>query len=436
MIEHMFDAVELVERSRKAAAVNASACSDDDLLDGVAAIEAARRALDAAECSVVAELEARDVCDRRFGHRTRDWLGAEHLLAKSEAGRACRVARGLRNLDVVSAALAEGQITLEHARVIVAVSNPRIAHVIEGAQGELVALASTMRFEPWERHVRALAEHADADGGHDPRPERRNLRMGRGLDGEVFLSATLLGAAGSTVEHLVGTHADRLFRRVWTDHDTTGANTDVPTRAQLQADALYELVRAGGAALAGGTARAPAADITLTVAHDHPALSGEPDTTACCGTGEVHGPELDTLLCDAVFNLVVLDDHGNPLDVGRGSRFVTPEQRRALAVRDGGCAFPGCDAPPSWCDAHHVIPWAHGGPTSLENTVLGCRHHHGVWHRDGWSIRHLGDQTFEITTPTGKRMLAQRHGRPPDAATDVTAPDPDPPPEEMPRPGP
>lgn len=418
----MFDADELVEVARKAAGLNASACSEEDLLEGVAALEAARRALEAAECAVVAELDGRDVCDRRFGHRTRDWLGAQHHLEKREAARFCRVGRRLRRFDVVATALAEGEITLEHARVIAQVANPRVADVMAAAQTELVALASTMRFEAWAGHVRALADHADADGGHDPSPEKRGLHMGRGLDGELFLSATLVGAAGSHVEHIIGSHADRLFRRAWKDREASGGDLPMPSRSQLQADALHELVRAGGAALRDGTANAPAADVTVTVPHDHPSLTGNGAAAVRCGSGDVCGAELDTLLCDAVFNPVVVDDYGSPLDVGRSSRFVTPQQRRALAVRDGGCAFPGCDAPPSWCDAHHVVHWKDGGPTSLDNTLLACRHHHGVWHRDGWRVRHLGDQTFEITTPMGRRMLAQRHGRPPDRPPDRTAP--------------
>jgi len=48
--------------------------------------------------------------------------------------------------------------------------------------------------------------------------------------------------------------------------------------------------------------------------------------------------------------------------------------------RDGGCRFPGCDRPPGWCDAHHIVHWAHGGPTALDNLVLLCRPHHRLLH--------------------------------------------------------
>jgi hypothetical protein len=39
------------------------------------------------------------------------------------------------------------------------------------------------------------------------------------------------------------------------------------------------------------------------------------------------------------------------LDVGRTRRLFVGALRHALELRDGGCAFPGCDRPPRWCQA-------------------------------------------------------------------------------------
>jgi hypothetical protein len=407
----MFDAVGLVETARKAAGVDVRVCSDDDLLDGVTALEASIRALQATQAGFVAELDARDVCDRRFGHRTRDWLAATHGVERREAGRWCRVGRGLRSLDVVADALAEGRVSLEHARVLIDASNPRVAHIVEAAQAELVALAATMRFEDWTRHVRALIDLADTDGGHDPKPERRSLTWGRGLDGELHGRFTLLGADAAAFEHLIETAADRLFRQASKDRDAAPVDLPMPTRTQLRADALAELVRAGADAT---DPAATTADVTVTIPHDHPALAGGDGPAVCCGTGDLHGAGLALALCDAAYTAVVVDPAGTPLAVGRTRRHATPTQRRALAVRDGRCAFPGCDAPPRWTDAHHITPWQHGGTTDLDNLALLCRHHHGVIHRTGWTMTHTGHQHFEITTPTGTRLTAQRRGRLPD----------------------
>jgi hypothetical protein len=82
------------------------------------------------------------------------------------------------------------------------------------------------------------------------------------------------------------------------------------------------------------------------------------------------------LACDAGIIPAVLGTASQPLDVGRQSRLVTGPLRRALVLRDGGCAFPGCDRPPRWTDAHHVRHWSDGGPTELSNLVLLCGFHH------------------------------------------------------------
>jgi hypothetical protein len=120
------------------------------------------------------------------------------------------------------------------------------------------------------------------------------------------------------------------------------------------------------------------------------------------------------LLCDPAIHALIVDSLGVALDLGRTTRYANREQRRALAQRDGGCVFPGCDAPVGWCDAHHVIHWNHGGHTDLDNLALLCRYHHGVSHRAGWTMTTQPDQTFTWRTPLGQTLHSQRHrGRSP-----------------------
>jgi hypothetical protein len=88
-----------------------------------------------------------------------------------------------------------------------------------------------------------------------------------------------------------------------------------------------------------------------------------------------------------------------PLDVGRASRVVTPAQRSALAVRDGGCVFPDCTRPVSWCEGHHLWHWVDGGPTDLANLALVCRAHHRAVHEGGWQLTRGPDGHFTATPP-------------------------------------
>jgi hypothetical protein len=89
--------------------------------------------------------------------------------------------------------------------------------------------------------------------------------------------------------------------------------------------------------------------------------------------------------CDAAAVTVLRGSDGSVLDVGRRTRTIPPALRRALEIRDGGCRFPGCGL--RFCDSHHIVHWALGGETKLENLVLLCRHHHRGMHEGGFKVR-------------------------------------------------
>jgi hypothetical protein len=105
-----------------------------------------------------------------------------------------------------------------------------------------------------------------------------------------------------------------------------------------------------------------------------------------------------------------------PLDVGALTETIPVHLRRAVAVRDRGCRFPGCDQPVAACQPHHIVPRAQGGPTCLTNLMLLCSFHHLVAvHRWGWGIVLHPDGTVTATSPDGDKTL-HSHGPPPAAA--------------------
>ena len=118
------------------------------------------------------------------------------------------------------------------------------------------------------------------------------------------------------------------------------------------------------------------------------------------------------MLCDANVIPVVLGGRGELLDVGRATRAIPTGIRRALIARDGGCAFPGCDRPPSWCDAHHITHWSAGGATAVCNLCLLCAHHHDTVHHDGWDIAMTGGMPWFIPPPwIDHDRTPRRHSR-------------------------
>jgi hypothetical protein len=65
------------------------------------------------------------------------------------------------------------------------------------------------------------------------------------------------------------------------------------------------------------------------------------------------------------------------------ARLASPGQRGFLAWRDRYCTYPGCDRPVTFAlHAHHVIPFAQGGWTTVGNLRLYCARHHVTVHHE------------------------------------------------------
>ena len=105
------------------------------------------------------------------------------------------------------------------------------------------------------------------------------------------------------------------------------------------------------------------------------------------------------IACDASIVRMTHAADGTVLDVGRKTRSIPPAIRRALEARDQRCRFPGCAS--RWCDAHHVVHWADGGPTSLDNLLLLCRRHHRAIHEGGFAVWPDADGGFTFVRPDG-----------------------------------
>jgi hypothetical protein len=155
---------------------------------------------------------------------------------------------------------------------------------------------------------------------------------------------------------------------------------DRRTSAQRRADALGEICRSWLDAAERPAIAGERPHVVVTM--DLDALERRAGGRAALeDAGPVMPETAHRLACDAAVTRVITDARSEPLDVGRRTKVVPASLRRAVAVRDRGCRFPGCERPPGWCDAHHVRHWADGGETALANLVLLCRPHHRAIHR-------------------------------------------------------
>lgn len=75
--------------------------------------------------------------------------------------------------------------------------------------------------------------------------------------------------------------------------------------------------------------------------------------------------------------VLVLDLASRPLFLGREKRLASTDQRIALYGSEKGCTAPGCDAPSTRCQVHHLKEWADGGATDITALTLACDAHHG-----------------------------------------------------------
>jgi hypothetical protein len=169
---------------------------------------------------------------------------------------------------------------------------------------------------------------------------------------------------------------------------------------QRRADALVDIVNRH---ITGDTAggNPPNINTIIDVAH----LTGISPRLAIAwcdidGIGPVTKSVLDQLCCDARFTRFITAGASVILDMGRTARVATPAQRRALAIRDRHCRFPGCSRQPRWCDAHHVDGWVESlGETNIDNLILLCRRHHTLVHNGRWAIDRIPTGGFEFNHP-------------------------------------
>ncbi len=339
----------------------------------------------------------------------RSWLTHRAPIAAVGASKLVGMARLTRNHEATGDALRAGDMSCAHVEVLAPMVRNREA---EYARNEtaLVGAARSMRADDFgmvARHWRGIAD--DEMSKLDAREiyERRNLHVHQSLFGMGVLEGDL-DADGTKILLTALDHC--------APPDATGGPVPPRSLAQRRADALVDIC--SGYLSGNGEGTVP---VNLNVTMDHGTLTGSPpaDPRAVRCELEGFGPiPLETafrLACDCSVTRVLMRGESEVLDLGRSTRLASVAQHKALAIRDRGCVFPGCDRPPAWCNAHHLVWWEHGGPTDEQNLCLLCRRHHTLCHEGGWGIRRRDDGTYEVTEPPAGHVPTRRPGRAPPA---------------------
>jgi len=349
-------------------ASNARSLSDAELGARLDELERTIRATEAERARCLAEVERRGLHAAEGQLSAAAWLARRHGISPGLAAAQVRVARALEEMPRVADALARAREAGPEAfaraeEVFVESARARSYHELR------------LELDRWRQTVDAERAARDEDERH----ARRRFTAVPSADGMVRTEGELDPENGQYVITALRAKVDAWARQ---------GTVDERIPAQRRADALGEICRewldlAERPALGG---ERPHVVVTMDLAALQARSGGRASLE---DVGPITPSTALRLACDASVTRVITDARSVPLEVGRTTKVVSAALRRALAVRDCGCAFPGCERPPGWCDAHHARHWADGGETGLSNLVLLCRPHHRVIHR-GFGVAIVG----------------------------------------------
>jgi len=379
--------------------------SDPAELDGstlgerILRLEALLAQLSAHQLRCIQTLDARGDPEVVGAGSTRAWLRKWARLGPGAASARVTLARRLADRHAVMSELEQGTISVRHAEVVtraIAEVRPHLASEEQAAELESNLLQVARYADPLRladvcarlRHQVAPLASVDTEYANF---HARYLSVSRTLDGMIAIDGLLDPATGETV--MAALHACSAPR----------GSRDDRTSRQRRADALSDVCRhalvSGGLPATGG--ERPQVLVTVDINTLRGDTSAEPAEFGWAGP--ISGELARRIACDASITRVITDGPSQPLDVGRSTRVIPTAIRRALWIRDRGCRYPDCKAPPQWCDAHHQHHWAAGGATSLDNLVLLCGYHH--------TRLHLRGEALVIDADGSVRIANDRHIR-------------------------
>jgi hypothetical protein len=333
-------------------------------------------------------------------------LSATLLISPGEAASRVRAAETLAErmsmtgepLEPVRSHLAElqrsGEISAEKADLVVRALAPLTRRGFDPEAidaGEQLLARFATQFAPKElrRLAHQVVDRIDPDGtlpDEELQHDRRFFRLRPTSDGGYAGEFRLTGECGAKLQALLHPLAKPRINTVTTDDAKLIEEPDPRSHGQRMHDALRDvcerLLRTDNAVPdSGGT---PATVIVNIDLQDLLAKSGY----AITSDGTLIKTETALAAADqADIYWAFTESTGQILHLGRTKRIASRAQTIALYARDQGCSFPGCDTPPEWCERHHILAWAAGGTTDLDNLTLLCAYHHHNFLAKGWECR-------------------------------------------------
>ena len=299
------------------------------------------------------------------------------------AGRARRIVSraGMSGLaPVTHAAWSDGRLSTDQSDLLFGLARS-LPEEFGDAEEKLVEIVETLTVSETNRTLEYWRQAVDGPGelSIDQQQLRRGLSASRSWNGMVRVDGWLNTTTGEAFLALLDAHMP------------PPAENDHRTPTQRRHDAFEDIIRnqldQGDNPVNGGEKP------HVTVVTDLDGLKGIAGGLHETTTGQVIDTEtIRQIACDSSISRIVLGPDSEILDVGRKTRVWSTAQRRAVTARDQHCTAQGCERPAQWCDIHHIVHWANGGKTSIENGRLLCRYHH--------TQQHIQDKTRRAQRPT------------------------------------
>jgi hypothetical protein len=396
--------------------------TDEGVLRSAASLAELQRSVDAYRVAIAGELAARsdsmrgtEGIARRAGHsRPAHHLAELWGITVGEAWRWCEVGLAVRprlaldgtplpaRFPETQHAIALGTLGVDAAAVIVRelqAASPRCSsEALLDAERLLVELAPTYTVGEVRVLARQARDRLDHDGpqpAESLRQAKRSLRLTSRHDGMLHLEWEMTPQTGGLVKAAIDAVVGRELHQAREDAHLLGE--DPRTLEQLRADAAEHVFR-HAATCSSATGDLPS--ITMVVRMTLESLLTGLGTAQIDGINEtISASEARKLAAEAGIVPIVLGEPSEVLDYGTTRRLFSTAQKIALAERDGGCAWGGCECPPAYTEAHHIRWWSTEPNTDLSNGVLLCSFHHHRIHDDGWEIRFVDQIPYFIPPP-------------------------------------
>ena len=364
--------------------------TSDQLQDRIKSTIRVQNQAAAIRAEAVAELRRREGSEV-----TETVLQKDGLLARGKAKSELETAQQLEQLPKTREGFQSGEISPDNARIIAGAAQR--GNIDEQ---ELAEIAKNQAPDKFAGTVRRHERDRSPDDGEANLKRQRSRRYARIKtdvdDGMMVLYGRFDPVTGARIE----TALSAKMRELWREEDPGNR----VTAGQRMADALEQLLTGPR----GKTKNGRVQDVKLLLIADYNTLNNQiRDGRLGDGTPIPPG-ELRRLACDAQILPAVFAGRSQPMDLGQSRRTANGAQRAALIARDRHCV--GCGARAAWCQAHHIIHWADGGPTSVDNMVLLCSRCHHKVHDNDWQIRQTPTGQYTLRRPftTHKRRTRPR----------------------------